>query len=467
MIMRGKCPMRKLRFAVLGVGMALTVSACDPAIGKDEPTPGARALFDPDTSTLPLPNDVLRNSETGMLALPIPEGESELTRLILANLNRLNGWMASMAITVPFDSKLDPSTLTTDTVQLYDVTGVAAQLVDSYYVMFNVAKEPATEPPYQLTVRLKPAAKGQLPRNFELGHMYALVVNDNIRGEDGLPVIGSAAMELLKSTQPLADENGRSLTIVDDASAVQLEGVRRAAYGPALDAVVAAGGVPRSRMVAVTAFTVQPNGWPVFDPVGLPPVLPAPNDISKPADAPLDAKPEVLITVPYDPATAAEAVKLYARGTGALTPVPFTLETSTQDNGKGLYPLRIVPSALQRSTTYQVVMTRALKSTDGYATAPGSLYALVAAGTPILDASGKPASPFVDTTLDVLLLLDDTDPANATEQRWNTATTLLTGSLKTLESQRLKYAPYIEDAVAAGTPRDEITVLWTFTTAAQ
>jgi hypothetical protein len=74
-------------------------------------------------------------------------------------------------------------------------------------------------------------------------------------------------------------------------------------------------------------------------------------------------------------------------------------------------------------------------------------------------------SPFVDLTIDVLILMGK-DPTTATGTDWNNAFNLLVSNLQGLEQLRLAYAPRFEAVEAAGVSRQEIVVLWSFTTAA-
>lgn len=452
---------------------ALIALGCDPNIERDPPVQGTSSVFNPFTGQIPLPNDALIDFETNSLTVPIEPADSELTKHIKAGLNDLDGWIPASTITIPFDGLLDKATVNGDTVRLYDVTGGTATRIpgDSYFVAFNVGRAPATEPPYTLYVRLKPPSAFATPPDFGFGHRYLVVVTDAVRDIDGKPVLGTTLMELLKSRTPLANEFGRSRTILPDADAVVLERTRAASYAPAFDAMEATEpDLRRESLVAHAAFRIQSNPRPVFEPIPTP-KLPSPMDrTSGAANAETTAHPEVLFDVAYDPASAEAGTKLFERN-GTLTEVDADLETTTSANEDGKFPLVIVPKApLEPSTTYQVVLTSAITSPDGVPSRPGSYFALVSAPVPLLDTSTDPPtleSPYIDSTLDTLIFFGG-DPT-ADDADWEGAYKNMTGSLAlgTLEAYRSMYQPFIDDAVAAGIARESITVLWTFTTADQ
>jgi hypothetical protein len=93
----------------------------------------------------------------------------------------------------------------------------------------------------------------------------------------------------------------------------------------------------------------------------------------------------------------------------------------------------------------------------------------VRARSPLIDASTAPptlGSPFVDLTLDVLILAGK-DPVVATPDNWNAAFALLVGNLEGLEQLRVAYGPLFDAVEAGGLDRQTIIALWSFTTAAQ
>jgi len=66
-------------FVAPAVLLAL-LAGCAPQVDEKPPTEGTRAMFDPATGAIPLPSDVLRDQDTGLLAIPVdPQHDSKLT----------------------------------------------------------------------------------------------------------------------------------------------------------------------------------------------------------------------------------------------------------------------------------------------------------------------------------------------------------------------------------------------------
>ncbi len=463
---------------VLILGALAALVGCDPQIDRDQPVEATRAIFDPVTGQIPLPNDALWNPDTGLLEIPEEPGDTELTRQIKQGLARINGWIPGSVITIPFDQRLDPSTLDGQSVRLYDVTGAtndppAFERIDpdSYYVAFNVGRTPAMEPPYLLYVRRKPV--GMLPPDFALGHRYLVVVTDDVRDEDGGAVLGTTIMELLKSRTPLLNEFGRSQTILPDADAAELEWLRSASYAPAFDVLEAEADLSRDRVIAHAAFRIQSNPMPAFNPMVIGNELPRPfGDPSATNDA-FEA-PWACFHHPIDESTASAGAMLFERG-GSLTEVSADVRVGPVEDpntGNELCERAVILDAgpLKPSTTYQVVMTDAIVGPDGAPSRQSAIFSLVAKTTPLIDTSTDPPglnSPYIDSTFDALLTAGK-DPTTTGQQDWGEAYATLVGplALGLVEDTRKEYQAYIENAVATGIAREDITVTWVFTTAA-
>lgn len=455
--------------------------ACGPSINQDPPTSGPRAVFDPASGIIPLPNDILRtpastdaqgNVTPARLNVPISPSDSPLTVEIKQSLNRLDGWPPASTLTLPFDQKLDPATLTGETVQLYDLgtpqsPKVERRAPDTYFVMFNVARQPASAPPYLVTVMNKASRPGSPPAEFEPNHSYALVLTSQVTGENGEPVIGDPVLELLKSTTPLADSSGQSLVFLPSDQAVLLEQARSATFAPAFDALGAVG-ISRDQVISYTVFTTQSSGRVQYNPTSVGRIVPIPIDLGQPANAPVEVVPSFQVDLPYDPATVTGSVFLYEQAGTSLQPVSFEPVTSTTATG-GFYTIELQPAAaLKPDTTYVAIVTDALRTSSGVPMAQSSYFTLVRATHPLIDPSTDPPtanSPYVDLAPDVLVILGK-NPATASQQDWDLAYTLLGGTLKGLEELRVKYAPLFTAAEQAGHDRAAIIALWAFTTQA-
>ncbi|MBI5525554.1 MAG: hypothetical protein HY897_04405 [Deltaproteobacteria bacterium] len=472
-------------FCTLAACVAL--AACVD-IPKDEAAQlGVTSMFDTVAGVIPLPNDVLKNPATGKLYLPPSDADSPLTLEVKDSLSRLDGWLTSMTITIPFDGEIDPASLGPETVQLYDVDTAAgkATKVDSstYYVLFDVGLTPAKEKPYYLTVKTKPDPNDplplKLPKEFIPGHTYAAMITNGLKGADGNAVTENPVFDFLRSKDPLADSRGRSLTVLPDADAALLELARSALYNPAFAALEGAG-VVRSDAVSFTAFSIQSGARAVFNPTLIGRRLPQPIDDppGSPAKAPLDAKPSVYFDQAVDPSTVKAGVRMYkwTRDVGT-NELDIAVEAASAPDDTGLYKLTITPPALEPSQEYLVVTTEAILTlVTRVPTAALAYFSICRYQNSLIDPPIVPAdfdrtrvklnSPFLDSTLDVLISLGG-DPTAADEQTWKSAYGFLIVNLEGLEKLRQGYAPLFDATVKAGTPRAEITALWSFTTAAE
>ena len=105
--------------------VSLLVIGCSGTSTIDEyPVPGTNPtpfpgftfpLLDLANSQIPLPNDLLRNPQTGFLQFP---GEGEP----IDAANSLDGFSTSGAIIIPFRGTVDPDTVNNDTLPVFNTT---------------------------------------------------------------------------------------------------------------------------------------------------------------------------------------------------------------------------------------------------------------------------------------------------------------------------------------------------------
>lgn len=102
--------------------MAALLSSCASLELDDQGAPRVVAIFDPDESDIPMPNDALRDDELERLDLPVDEDEglSPAELAFRQYLNRLEGWSSTMQATVSFSGAVDPATVDVDTVQVWE-----------------------------------------------------------------------------------------------------------------------------------------------------------------------------------------------------------------------------------------------------------------------------------------------------------------------------------------------------------
>lgn len=204
------------------------------------PTTATSVTFDPSSTTLqlkiPLPNDLLRNPQTGQNTVP---GTGEP----FDSINSLSGWSTSGLIFIPFTANIDPATIDNNSIQVFDAATRVQQPMT-----FSIAVGDVGSQSLVLAVPVKPLAPG---------HPFVVVINSTVRDASGNPV-GSSYPELaLKSTTPLVDANGTSVfPFLNDAQAGALEPVR-AGYQAVWQAAESSTGQSRENIPFAFVFTTQ------------------------------------------------------------------------------------------------------------------------------------------------------------------------------------------------------------------
>ena len=268
--------------------------------------PGTVALYDLMAQVFPTPNDLLLTGPgstpfdcdedgendclAGHLCFPIDceAGFENASGSFFAFMNSLDGWPAGLLPSVPFSLPIDLTTVTGDTVQVYDLeTG---------------------EPLTGTTWSWDPAgnALNIVPGSVAAGGRYAVMVGRGIRNADGaFNAAPDDTMGILKLTRSLVDEEGHSLIgelglaggdpAAEDGLAGLLEMLRQQT-----DALLKAVGMDGARndVAAMWSYGVHTGNEALFDPIGG--VVPYPNDLLMTLDA--SGNPElVAIPVPDDP----------------------------------------------------------------------------------------------------------------------------------------------------------------------
>lgn len=100
---------------------AVALTACSLPI--DPPPAVVHARFDPTTSTIPTPNDLLRNEAEGHLELPtVPPGGGELSATEVSFrewFNTRDGWSTTLPASVSFDGPIAADSVDEQTVQVW------------------------------------------------------------------------------------------------------------------------------------------------------------------------------------------------------------------------------------------------------------------------------------------------------------------------------------------------------------
>lgn len=467
----------------------LIAISCDPGIGKDETQSPILSTFDQNSGLIILPNDLLKDPQTGKLKLPEAPGDTELTKEIKGFINMLDGWLVSQTITIPFEYELDKSTIKPENVLLFDIDIVGKSITQKtaadYYVLYNFSMTPADKPPYFITVKNKPNDKsGGMPADFAQGHYYIVAVTKDVKTKDGKDITENPVYYFMKKKEPLIDESGKSLTILSDEEAKMLEPARKAFNDlfsmvekiiPEQDKTR----INRDNLIAFSFFSIQSGSRALFNPASVGQVLPQPNDLKGAANAPVDVKPFIYYDLPLDETTLSKGVMMMKLTGGQPIPVELSKVEVIKENNR--YKLQLTPkNPLDKASKYMVFTTNDIKSKNGVETAAYSTFSILRAKNPLItkvdDNNYTLNSPLIDSTLDVLILASKmgmlSEAANkniaaATPEDWKTAYGLLSSNLVSLETLRTAYAPLFTGIEAAKIDRKNITALWVFTTVSQ
>jgi pimeloyl-ACP methyl ester carboxylesterase len=200
---------------------------------------GAEALFDPASKRIPMPNDLLRDPQTGLVALPIDPSEKPESQALKRGLSKLDGFSTTAAITVDATEPLDRTTIVAGkTVRLFrkdtleEVTTFDASLSEDAR---RIVLEPRTP--------LRPATT-----------YVAVIAGVKDTKQGPLGAMPLAALLALKN--PLLAESGESaISSVCTDTARRLEPLRKA-IKPVLDKLEATGAL-RADVAAAFLFTTQ------------------------------------------------------------------------------------------------------------------------------------------------------------------------------------------------------------------
>ncbi|MCL2778616.1 MAG: hypothetical protein FWD73_11480 [Polyangiaceae bacterium] len=228
--------------------------------------------FDPANQVIPFPNDVLLangqvnlpNPSTGAPLTPDDCASSDATLQLYCGLNTLDGFSTtaplisenSDTLGAALQANINPDSLAGQSVGLLRMASrapEAGKTDPNYTPCLNCMSSKDTngnllDNPQQLQWKLNAPLDEQTT--------YFAYVTSGVTDDENKPVIATAAMALVRLSNPLVDENGKStVNIVSDEQAAQLEPLR-VALKPAFDAMDSAG-VPRANIALAFPFTTQ------------------------------------------------------------------------------------------------------------------------------------------------------------------------------------------------------------------
>lgn len=198
--------------------------------------------FNPQSGSIPFPNDLLIDPVTGKVALPIAAGDPQAP--LKMALNTLDGFSVSAAATAPLDlaagASIDDATL---------LPGHTALLL-------NLDPTPGAEQPtYGTSAQFGQIAITPQTALIPDQHKYAAVLTRSITDQHGAALAPSPLTALLLQQNPLFDGMHATVSVLNDLQASQLE-VLRQKLQP-LFTQLDAKGLPRAQIAVAWTFTTQ------------------------------------------------------------------------------------------------------------------------------------------------------------------------------------------------------------------
>ncbi len=251
--------MRKLNRIVLLLTAFLWIG-CTPDIGRNDKAfkSSVYPVFDPANAVIPMPNDLLLNTDTGMVDLPLDGMGPAMKEFTEDYLNTLDGFLADLPLTVTFSNTLDKDTVNVNTIKVFDLSDNMKPVQGLKFTFDNKTLVLTIAHPY-----------------LQLGHKYVAVVTTDVKDAKGRAISSGMMFNFLKSKDPLV-HNGQSLIPgADFADASQLDAIRKGMQ-PLFDALSKAG-ITRDKVAITWAFTITNEARLVFDPDNA--KIPLPNDL--------------------------------------------------------------------------------------------------------------------------------------------------------------------------------------------
>jgi dienelactone hydrolase len=227
--------------------------------------------LDPGRGLVPLPIDLLRDPVGGKLtplaACTLAGGSFNGTACLdkqgspsaaAAAFATLDGFSTTAAMLAPTSDLIQASTVTSDTVKLYDLSGSTPALVDPTTLIFEPAE--LQQSGMSTTIALQPAGATSSDstsvfrtRPLKDNTSYAVIITNGVKDKSGKALGTGTVGKILLFSNALIDANKKSqLPGIDDATAGGLEVMRQQ-----LAPVVAASGFTKADIAMAYTFKTQ------------------------------------------------------------------------------------------------------------------------------------------------------------------------------------------------------------------
>ncbi len=397
-----------------------TVATAGCSLGLDAPPNVVTARFDPTAQVIPLPNDLVQDAKTHLLALPLDGKLTAAEKELRVWLNQLDGWPTNFGGSSSFSAPLDATTIDDQSVQVFRWDDVPTEVAVS-----RALTPDGTE------LDVQPPESG-----WERGRTYVAMVRGGSGGVHGAgkqEVVADAAFYFLRLRERLDDPLHQRAFPGDTrderlANATKLEAIRERLQ-PYFE-FFEKRGIQREEIASLWTFTATTRTELAMDAPSQ--RMPLPFDLLiDPSTGRIDLPPHA-----GDSAVEAEGKRRLADYDGwglsagmmfeTTTPLPASVDPSavelyelsdpprrldvTVKVHTDLQHLEVTPAALplKEGTTYGLLVRDSLTAADGRVVVPMTIGHFMTGTAPIADAGKSQVAGVAD---------DDAGRVEGTRQR--------------------------------------------------
>jgi hypothetical protein len=190
-------------------------------------TQDVELAMDPDSERVPLPYDLLFDRETGRIDLPPNEHDNTLEADAKIQANTLNGFSVSGAMMFELTGAVDPSTVTPEHIQVFDISVTAEPVETRVYPMAPEGEGPCLGEEVSADCKYIVIELTGTSLPLKTANTYAILVTQGLQSADGGPVKPMPIGQMMLGTAPLAVDETSMLSILSNEDASRLEWVRQ------------------------------------------------------------------------------------------------------------------------------------------------------------------------------------------------------------------------------------------------
>jgi len=181
---------------LLGCAEELTTMPVDKTL--------VQAVFDPSTSDVPTPTDLIKNPLTGLLAVPTAPGSSKAQAQWNAYLSSLDGYPTGAGAEVSFTGAIDKTSISAKTILVFSMAIGGTTPAPVTGLTFTPVEIKDKDGKVTRTKVKITAPKGGWARSTQY-IFFVLTGANGVKAADGKPIIRSALFDLATGPNPLCE----------------------------------------------------------------------------------------------------------------------------------------------------------------------------------------------------------------------------------------------------------------------